>query len=228
MATAGNSLTKTAHQCRHCHRSFFPKRTDRTKFCSRECAYAYRAAQTRAKVRVSKPIPERNCSVCGNVFAAKFAAICSESCRKAQARKKALLASVRAHAGKRCKCAQCGSEFAPEYGSKRRTYCSEQCAHKAQRKYQVRGSHRRRAKAFGARYQYVNPRNVFKRDNWTCQICGVETPSSLRGSYDARAPELDHIVPLSKGLAHACENLQCACRHCNGKKSNQLDYQPYP
>lgn len=41
---------------------------------------------------------------------------------------------------------------------------------------------------------------------------------------------LDHIVPLSKGGAHALWNAQIMCRPCNTKKSNtkEEDLRPYP
>ena len=34
-------------------------------------------------------------------------------------------------------------------------------------------------------------------------------------SHDARAPELDHVVPLASGGAHTYANSACACRECN-------------
>jgi 5-methylcytosine-specific restriction endonuclease McrA len=66
----------------------------------------------------------------------------------------------------------------------------------------------------------VDPFKVFARDKWHCQDCGVATPRSKRGSYDADAPELDHIKPLSKGGAHSYKNTQCLCRRCNQEKSD--------
>jgi 5-methylcytosine-specific restriction endonuclease McrA len=70
----------------------------------------------------------------------------------------------------------------------------------------------------GATVELVDPIKVFERDGWRCQLCMRKTPARLRGSYDPRAPELDHIVPISKGGAHSYINTQCACRECNGKK----------
>ncbi|CAN7187248.1 HNH endonuclease [Acidovorax sp. LjRoot117] len=67
----------------------------------------------------------------------------------------------------------------------------------------------------------VNPIKVFDRDKWRCQLCNRKTPKAKRGSYDDDAPELDHIVPLSKGGAHSYLNTQCACRACNSKKSDR-------
>lgn len=72
----------------------------------------------------------------------------------------------------------------------------------------------------------VNPIKVFERDKWKCQICGVKTPRKLRGTLDDRAPELDHVMPLSLGGAHSYMNTQCACRKCNAEKSNTPPAQP--
>jgi 5-methylcytosine-specific restriction endonuclease McrA len=67
----------------------------------------------------------------------------------------------------------------------------------------------------------IDPIKVLERDGWTCQICGDSTPRRLRGSIDKRAPEIDHVIPISKGGLHTWTNLQCACRECNGAKSDK-------
>jgi 5-methylcytosine-specific restriction endonuclease McrA len=65
----------------------------------------------------------------------------------------------------------------------------------------------------------VWPSRVFARDGWMCRLCGIDTPKELRGSYEHNAPELDHVVPLSRGGAHTFNNTQCLCRSCNGWKA---------
>lgn len=72
----------------------------------------------------------------------------------------------------------------------------------------------------GAVVENVNPIEVFERDGWRCQLCGVRTPRKLRGTYNDKAPELDHILPISKGGEHSYVNTQCACRKCNGLKGD--------
>lgn len=76
-------------------------------------------------------------------------------------------------------------------------------------------NHRSRAKARGAAYHPFKITEVFERDRWRCAMCGVATPKRLRGTCEANAPELDHIVPLAAGGGHTKENCQCACRACN-------------
>ena len=56
---------------------------------------------------------------------------------------------------------------------------------------------------------------IKKRDNYTCQKCGVsvkDEPTLLL--------EVDHIIPISKGGKSIPSNLQVLCSKCNGKKSN--------
>ncbi|MCC6945978.1 MAG: HNH endonuclease [Thermomicrobiales bacterium] len=54
-------------------------------------------------------------------------------------------------------------------------------------------------------------REVFIRDNFTCQYCG-------RSSHDLT---LDHIIPRSRGGPHVWENLTSACKPCNHRKGGK-------
>lgn len=53
---------------------------------------------------------------------------------------------------------------------------------------------------------------VFKRDSFTCQYCGNESPDVLL--------EIDHIDPVSKGGKNNILNLITACKDCNRGKTN--------
>lgn len=71
--------------------------------------------------------------------------------------------------------------------------------------------------------RYAGAVEISASDSWVCQICGRKTPQQLRGHNKPSSPELDHIIPISKGGAHTPSNLQCACRRCNGIKSNNTE-----
>lgn len=58
-----------------------------------------------------------------------------------------------------------------------------------------------------------SPRNVFFRDNHTCQYCGVQFPRNMLN--------LDHIVPRSRGGKTTWENVVCSCLKCNRKKGGR-------
>lgn len=55
-------------------------------------------------------------------------------------------------------------------------------------------------------------REVFIRDHFSCQYCGLKT----------RDLTLDHIVPRHRGGQHSWENLVSACRSCNHRKGGKL------
>jgi 5-methylcytosine-specific restriction endonuclease McrA len=54
-------------------------------------------------------------------------------------------------------------------------------------------------------------REVFLRDNFTCQYCGLQT----------RDLTLDHVVPRSRGGPHTWDNLVSACQQCNHRKGGK-------
>jgi len=59
----------------------------------------------------------------------------------------------------------------------------------------------------------LSKRNIFARDNWTCQYCKTKLSTS-NGT-------LDHIVPRSKGGESSWENLVTAWKPCNSRKGNK-------
>jgi 5-methylcytosine-specific restriction endonuclease McrA len=55
-------------------------------------------------------------------------------------------------------------------------------------------------------------REVFIRDNYTCQYCGRQ----------AGELTIDHVVPRSRGGMHTWDNLVSACKSCNHRKGGKL------
>jgi 5-methylcytosine-specific restriction endonuclease McrA len=101
--------------------------------------------------------------------------------------------------------------------------CSNECREQGRLEAKRKGKSVRRARIRGAlKSENVDPFKVFDRDGWRCQICMRKTVRSKRGTADDRAPELDHIMPLSKGGDHTYANTQCTCRRCNGLKSDDV------
>ncbi len=60
-------------------------------------------------------------------------------------------------------------------------------------------------------------RNLFERDNYTCQYCAAKLPSTELS--------LDHVTPRSIGGRSTWENLVVACIPCNDRKANRLPHQ---
>jgi 5-methylcytosine-specific restriction endonuclease McrA len=56
----------------------------------------------------------------------------------------------------------------------------------------------------------LNRRAVFARDGHRSQYCG------------SAAENIDHVIPRSKGGAHAWDNVVAACRPCNTRKRDRM------
>lgn len=54
-------------------------------------------------------------------------------------------------------------------------------------------------------------RNVFRRDNYTCQYCGRQ----------GKGLTIDHVLPRSRGGWTSWENVVAACQPCNARKGNR-------
>lgn len=166
------------------------------------------------------------CADCGRAVGgrtpAKRCVACAIRLRCMTAAEAARYAAEMLHraAAKEIACDDCGAVFCPLYGHGNSALCAV-CAPQRKRRQRAVDKARRRARQRGAEAQRVDPFVVFDRDGWRCQLCRRRTPKGSRGSLSDDAPELDHIVPLSKGGAHTYANTQCACRRCNGLKGSR-------
>ena len=60
----------------------------------------------------------------------------------------------------------------------------------------------------------LSKRNIFLRDAYHCQYCGVEV--------NDQTATLDHVHPVSLGGKTTWENSTTACKTCNYKKAAQV------
>ena len=220
--------------CAHCGVGFVT--TNKTKmYCSRRCnrdawivrnpeankaAKAKQAALEKEKKRNAPKytrIVFNSCVTCARVFVAKQKKkYCCPDCHptavKTKGNKESLAARV---------CAVCGKPCGYTFG-RAKIYCSKECRHQGDvfKEGRRASKAKRRRLVGGAASETVKPFKVFDRDKWRCQLCGCKTPKSKRNTLSDNAPELDHIIPISKGGDHSYKNTQCACRKCNGLKSN--------
>lgn len=68
-------------------------------------------------------------------------------------------------------------------------------------------------------------KSICERDGDTCQLC----LSPVRHDVDVnhpRYPNMDHVVPFSKGGSDDAENLRLTCRQCNMMRGNNVDWVP--
>ncbi|MEM7737923.1 MAG: HNH endonuclease [Deinococcota bacterium] len=56
-----------------------------------------------------------------------------------------------------------------------------------------------------------NRKNVFRRDDHSCQYCGLRSNDLT----------LDHVLPRSRGGKTSWENVVACCRRCNAKKRDR-------
>ncbi|MDR2018488.1 MAG: HNH endonuclease [Syntrophobacterales bacterium] len=57
-------------------------------------------------------------------------------------------------------------------------------------------------------------KNIFLRDNYTCQYCGKK--------FEPKSLTCDHIIPRSRGGTAEWTNIVTSCLHCNVKKGDKM------
>lgn len=60
--------------------------------------------------------------------------------------------------------------------------------------------------------------NIFLRDNFTCQYCGV--------GVDKKSATMDHVMPVSFGGKSVWTNCTTSCGPCNSRKGNDAKIVP--
>lgn len=201
--------------CRRCCTSFLvPGDNDRV-YCSAACRAEDQAIKRMARrAPASFVVAKCKCVECGSRFdRSRLVPFCSERCRSLHRGKEA--------AGERQAkiCPECGLSFVAPYGRGHSRYCSNACSKRTNKRISRTA---RKARQRSVTVESVNPIRVFDRDGWKCHLCGRTTPRRLRGTFDPRAPELDHVLPLSQGGQHSYLNTACSCRECNLAKSGSL------
>lgn len=183
-----------------------------------------RARYERAKAKKELARQAAYCRNCGDLLVGQRRKFCGYECNKKRMlfeRHLTRQSSLPGGGWPTKVCEECGEDFdAVQFSEKPRRYCSVKCGRRAA--LRIRTKARRAALATDLVCE-VDPNEIFARDNWACMACGVDTPRWLKGSLEPNAPELDHIIPLSRGGAHAQDNCRCLCRRCNSDKGSQTD-----
>lgn len=164
--------------------------------------------------------PTKTCALpgCANVLRAR--GLCSTHYNQRH--------QPRRHAARAVPCTVCGTQIQRAVRAKHRPTCSAACRTLLQHgvtagqtgTYTWAQDAARRARRAGATVIEVFDRSeVFVRDQWTCQVCGLPTDVTAP-LFDPASPTVDHVVPLSKGGEHTQANAQCCHLGCNSSKSD--------
>lgn len=213
-ARSAQAAAARTHRCSHCSQTFVALRTSHSGlYCSRACAIKNRRARPK---QPKQPKPKRHCAGCGIALSLRQRRFCL-TCRRARDRAVSL-AYYRRSRGNPC-CQDCGAAI-PNDGSYARR-CNE-CRLSRVRASKRASKAKRKAAKRSVHAERFDPLEVLRRDGWRCHLCGRKTPERLRGTCANNAPELDHIIPIAKGGVHTRRNTACACRACNGAKSDSV------
>jgi 5-methylcytosine-specific restriction endonuclease McrA len=234
----GNIIPNETSTCLVCGKEFQSKHNSANKACTRECGFIY-IRQTKAAIKKDRELFVRLSNKNRlKPFSKSGAQWMSKAfCPLPEPKPKAPPHLIK-------HCAYCYTEIHYTFGSPR-VYCSNRC-HKLNIKHMkicdpeyilisrlkkrkiraitgAKSTARARARNAGVYYESVSTANVFDRYGYSCAACGIDTPKSKRGKVCDNAPEIDHIIPLSKGGSHTLWNLQVLCRKCNGLKGGMFN-----
>jgi len=158
------------HTCKQCNKEFIGRKE--RIFCSEKCQFEWAKGKKFGK---GKPRNRKisKCLICGNDFehwAGRIAKYCSRKCW------------VKRNPPKLFYCLECGKEFW-DYKSNRKkdtVFCSHNCSssfnNKGKKSHFWKGGKTPISKIERSRAEYLEWRqDVFERDNFTCQKCGVRS-----------------------------------------------------
>lgn len=113
-------------------------------------------------------------------------------------------------------CVDCGCEYVGAGNARYCVKCKRLRAKNHKVKQPSRHNIEQRAKAKGVHVQPVNRLLVYKRDKYTCYLCGCKVVRSK--DYRPDQATLDHVIPLDKGGPHTYDNVKTCCHKCNSEK----------
>lgn len=209
----------------------------RTVVCSDQCrrkrltsseAFAAARARHRAKTGgTSTRSPSKRCAHCGKPGVRYDATYCSQDCggiarrRPPKPKPPKPPRPLRDGPSRRVyisNCQMCERLFA---SPSRVVTCSPECQDAKRRHDRRRSRLDRRARQKAAFVASVYPKRIYKRDDWTCQLCGKPIDREAVAPAPL-APTIDHVIPLNRGGTHEPGNVQAAHFICNSRKGDRL------
>lgn len=65
----------------------------------------------------------------------------------------------------------------------------------------------------------ISIKKLIERDGNKCYLCGREVSYS-NSTIDPLYPNIEHVMPISRGGTHSWDNVKVSCRHCNIRKNS--------
>lgn len=212
--------------CKCCNASFTTTYKHRM-YCSGACKLKVFKAANPDKVQAYRLVERENKKLKPKVASVKKRKM-SAHVAKWKAYQRKLASQVKKNMLAKTPCQHCGKNVGYVFGAPKK-FCSKRCERKTTnqrpkvKESRKAASKKRKAIQRGAKAgETFTYKQVFERDGWRCQLCGKVTPERERGTISHNAPEVDHIIPLSKGGEHSLNNAQTLCRACNGWKSDKI------
>lgn len=210
-------------KCEGCGELFKPKKADRLRFCSRDCAFKnihlIRNNPLKKEKESLKRISKAKHTTIKSIFVLKEIA----ALIRIKDKNKRQYGTLNKKTYNHCQCCFNLFVFTIKMGM-HQTLCSD-CKKKKKKERQKKDrnirKHKGRAEKHGAKYEPIDPIKVFDRDKWKCHLCGIKTPKTKRGKNECNSPELDHIITFAEGGSHTYNNVACCCRKCNQQKSSK-------
>ncbi len=167
----------------------------------------------------TKPILQATCTECSRVFVAdrRTAKRCSEECRRMYRIRRVMAtrdpvkhnetqkAYYRNHRAEKAAYDQARKPFVNE-----RRKAQHRARYERLRDDFLARAYRRRDIYRESSVTADDVRRVFAKRHGSCCYCGSQTQ-----------PELEHVLPISRGGRHCLGNLEVACRICNRQKNNK-------
>jgi 5-methylcytosine-specific restriction endonuclease McrA len=215
--------------CKRCGEEFATT-VNKATFCSKRCSNTWsyensdrfgkgeatREAKRQAKREAIAALPA--CTSCGKkIRFGRTKAVCSTCVGYVSDRR------ARGDGGYVYGCSDCGRMVvrSQRNGNPVCRLCTELKDKAANKEAKRRRRHVVRDRS-GQRAERFTSTQLFDRDSWRCQLCGVKVRTYTKKRNADDEATIDHIVPLSRGGQHDMANCQCACRRCNTAKGAKM------
>lgn len=177
--------------------------------CSRTCgvqinAYVLRARERATQLALALPPEPHPCSECAEPTTR---VVCSEHCQRTRSSR---LAKAARRAVQR-NCARCATGLGEDRLG--RANCKA-CSEELRRAERRRTRSRRKARKRGVAHEPYTLAEIAARDKYACGICRKRVLMNKAVPH-AKAPTIDHLVPISDGGPDTPANVQLAHFICN-------------